>query len=224
MNKLTKIFVVRHGQSQFNAADNIESYVHEGELGSPLTDKGKGQARKVAQKLKKLKFSAILSSDMNRTRETAEIIAKTEKLKVSTDKSIRERSIFDYLKILDELKKDGLEDLTDEMLKDLAKLDEESKMKYKHTEVMESAEEGALRLLNYIVKAEKKYHGKTILLVSHGNIMRSLLTHLGWAKFNELPVGSIENTGYFVLESDGENFRVMETSGIHKQKGKLRPY
>lgn len=224
MSNLTKIFVVRHGQSSFNATENIESYAHDGELGSPLTEKGIEQARKVAQKLKKLEFAAILSSDMNRTRETAEVIAKEEKLRVATNSTIRERSIFDYLNMLNELKKDGLEDLTEEMLRDLAKLDEKSKMKYKHTHAMESAEEGALRLLNYIIKAEEKYHGKTILLVSHGNIMRSLLNHLGWAKFDELPVGSIENTGYFVLESDGKNFRVMDTSGIHKQKGTLRNY
>lgn len=224
MNKLTKIFVVRHGQSKFNATENIESYTHDGELGSPLTEKGREQAKDIARKLKHLEFSAILSSDLNRTRETAEIIAKEERLTVATDSTIRERSIFLYLNSRNELRKTGLDNLIDEMLKDLAKLDEKSKMKYKHTKAMESAEEGALRLLNYIIKAEKKYHGKTILLVSHGNIMRCLLTHLGWAKFNELPTGSIENTGYFVLESDGENFRVMETSGIHKQKGKLRPY
>lgn len=220
----TVIYVVRHGQSTFNATENIESYTHDGELGSPLTEKGKEQAKDIAKKLKHLKFAAILSSDLNRTRETAEIIAKNEGLSVATDSTIRERSIFLYLDGRNELRKKGLDSLNSEMLAALAKLDETAKMKYKHTETMESAEEGALRLLKYIITAEKKYHGKTILLVSHGNIMRCLLTHLGWAKFDELPTGSIENTGYFVLESDGNTFEIIETWGIHKQPDKFRPF
>lgn len=220
----TIIYVVRHAQSKFNASTNVESYAHDGELGSPLTEKGIEQAKAIAQKLKSKKFAAILSSDMNRTRETAERIAKEEGLEVATDNTIRERSIFDYLKNNNELRNDGLENLNKEMLEALAKLDEKAKMKYKHSERMESAEEGALRLLKYIIAAEEKYRGKTILLVSHGNIMRCLLTQLGWAKFDELPIGSIDNTGYFVLESDGENFEVIETFGIHKQTGKFRPF
>lgn len=222
MNNLTKIYVVRHGQSTFNATENLESYKHDGELDSPLTEKGKEQARNLAKKLKNENFAAVLSSDMNRTRETAEIIAKEEDLEVATDSTIRERSIYDYLNSRNELKEGGLEKLTAEILSDLQDLNDKSKMKYKHSDGMESAEEGALRLLRYIIGAQEKYSGKTILLVSHGNIMRSLLTHLGWAKYDELPTGTLENTGYFVLESDGKNFKVTKTSGIHKRTGMFR--
>ena len=92
------------------------------------------------------------------------------------------------------------------------------------TSNMESAEEGALRLFKFILGAEAKYHGKTILIVSHGNIMRSLLTYLGWVKYNELPSGSIKNTGYFILQGDGNSFKVTQTSGINRQTGKFRTF
>ncbi|MEK9176411.1 MAG: histidine phosphatase family protein [Patescibacteria group bacterium] len=224
MADLTTIYVVRHGQSFFNATENIESIKHDGEFGSPLTPEGKAQSKALAYKLKDINFAAILSSDLNRTIETAEIIAAQDNLKVETNNTIRERSIFDYLNSRDGLKRDGLDNLNSEIHRDLAKLDEKEKMNYKHTSNMESAEEGALRLFKFILGAEAKYHGKTILIVSHGNIMRSLLTYLGWVKYNELPSGSIKNTGYFILQVDGDSFKVTQTSGINRQTGKFRTF
>jgi broad specificity phosphatase PhoE len=62
------------------------------------------------------------------------------------------------------------------------------------------------------------------MVVCHGNIMRCLLSHLGFAKFDELTRKSVENTAYFVLESDGIDFFIKETSGIKKMQGEIRPF
>lgn len=47
--------------------------------------------------------------------------------------------------------------------------------------------------------------------------MRGFLIHLGFGTHKEFSGRSIENTGYFVLESDGVDFFVKETVGIHKK-------
>lgn len=218
MKNLTTIYVVRHGESEGNVGI-FHGEKHE--LGSKLTEDGQNQARKLKEKLKNIHFYAIFSSDMNRTRQTAEIITLKKKLALNTTSLIRERSIYDYFKKFPEKTE---EELKREMISDLKKLDEKGKMQYKHTPEMESAEEGAIRLLTFIREAAIAYGGKTIMFVCHGNIMRSLLTHLGFATFDQLPSGSIDNTGYFILESDGVDFFVKEAVGVHKQENAIRDF
>lgn len=221
---MTKIYVVRHAQSIFNASDKAEEFKSDGELGSPLSDTGRMQTKDLAAKLKDINFDAIFSSDMTRTMQTAGIIAIEKKLAVNATNAIRERSIHHYLHKQGNLSRESMEKLYKEMQEMLKDLNDKSKMQYKHTPDMESAEEGAVRLLAFIREVAVAYSGKTILIVCHGNIMRSLLTHLGYAKYDELPSGAVQNTGYFVLESDGTDFFIKEVSGINKQQSKIRTF
>lgn len=215
-NKLTRIYVVRHAQSEGNAGIIKKK---KQELGSSLTKMGVSQAQLLAENIKNIDFEAIFSSDMLRTRQTAEILTLERKLAVQASNLIRERSFEHYLK---KLNRKTEEKLKEEMKKVLIKLNEKGKMQYKHSPQMESAEEGALRLLTFIREASLAFQGKNILVVAHGNIMRSLLVHLEFVKYDELPEGTIENTGYFVLESDGVDFFVKETFGIAKQQNTVR--
>lgn len=224
MNKLCRIYVVRHGESMFNASENIEEYPNEGPYGSPLSERGKEQAKILAKNLNSINFAAVFSSDLSRAKQTAEILALEKELAHETRETIRERSIFDYLNVKNKLNEKELRKLEEEIRNTLAKLDEKAKLAYKHGPEFESAEEGALRLLEFLKEIAVGYRDKTVLVVCHANIMKSLLTYLGWAKFDELPSGTIENTGYFVLETDGEKFLIRETSGIHKITGKLRNF
>ena len=66
---MTKLLLVRHGQSEWNAMGRWQ-----GKANPPLTDLGKEQALLEAKKLPD--FSILASSDLVRARETAEIFAK----------------------------------------------------------------------------------------------------------------------------------------------------
>ena len=66
---MTKLLLVRHGQSEWNAMGRWQGKAH-----PPLTDLGKEQALIAAKKLPN--FSILASSDLVRARETAEIFAK----------------------------------------------------------------------------------------------------------------------------------------------------
>ena len=66
------IYFVRHGETEANVARIIAG----GEYESPLTDNGKMQAKQAGRELKGKKIDAIVSSPMERTRDTAIIIAK----------------------------------------------------------------------------------------------------------------------------------------------------
>jgi valyl-tRNA synthetase len=71
LQKERKIIFVRHGESLGN-----EQNVYEGQLDNPLTKKGLQQAKDTAGTLKNIKSATIISSDLQRAKQTAEIIAE----------------------------------------------------------------------------------------------------------------------------------------------------
>ena len=59
--------------------------------------------------------------------------------------------------------------------------------------------------------------GKTALVTSHGTAMRMFLARVGYAKYGELPGGTIRNAAYAKILSDGVDFFVQEVKGITKR-------
>lgn len=217
----TTVYVARHGQTLFNATLDFSLRDKDGESGSHLSDLGREQAKILAQKLKDVNFAAIFSSDLARAKETAEIVALERRIAVKTTKAIRERDIVGYAV------KQGhknIDEVENWLKKELQELDEEAKMNYRHSQEMETPNEGAIRLLTFIREVAVAYKGQAVMIVCHSNIMRCLLNHLGYAKFDELPRKSVENTAYFVLKSDGVDFFIKEVSGIQKIQSVIRPF
>ncbi|MBI2421054.1 MAG: histidine phosphatase family protein, partial [Candidatus Levybacteria bacterium] len=202
MNKLTTIYLVRHAQSETNIIElRRKIYGQIESIRSPLTKLGVRQSQDLVKKIKDIHLDLIMSSDMERTRQTAEIIARKRGMSVEVGDGIRERSLYDYA---DTYEGKTYDQIRDEVKADLKALDTESqKMKYKHSDFFESAEEAAIRIFNFLKEVAIAYFGKTILIVSHGNLIRSFLTYIGYVSFDDLPGGSLENTGYVVLETDG---------------------
>ncbi|ELY2737628.1 2,3-diphosphoglycerate-dependent phosphoglycerate mutase GpmB [Cronobacter dublinensis] len=82
---MLQVYLVRHGETQWNAERRIQ-----GQSDSPLTEKGEHQAMQVAQRAKALGITHIISSDLGRTRRTAEIIAQGCGCEVILDARLRE--------------------------------------------------------------------------------------------------------------------------------------
>lgn len=208
----TTIYIVRHGESESNvyAQENPDKPAsHFGELGAPLTEKGRQQALDVAQKIRNIPFAAVFSSDLSRARETAEIIAQEQELHVNTNNTIRERYFGDDMSSVQKR----------EIEKALEDLNEEEKFAFKYYPHGESGYDVINRFKKFLHEIIPVYRGKTIVVVSHGYVMRSFLIHVGFAKFDELRGGTIDNAGYFVVNADGKNFTISETHGIHKNEG-----
>src|SRR5205823_3151908 len=88
------------------------------------------------------------------------------------------------------------------------------KLTFKVNESMESGQEIIKRVMRFFKEVYEAHHGSAIFVVSHGNTMRTFLQYIGYAKPHQIPASSIENTGYFQVDFDGEKFRVTEVSGI----------
>ena len=82
---MLQVYLVRHGETLWNAERRIQ-----GQSDSPLTDKGETQARQVAERAKALGITHIITSDLGRTRRTAEIIADICGCDVTLEPRLRE--------------------------------------------------------------------------------------------------------------------------------------
>jgi len=82
---MLQVYLVRHGETQWNAERRIQ-----GQSDSPLTENGEHQARLVAKRAKALNITHVITSDLGRTRRTAEIIAEACGCDVIPDARLRE--------------------------------------------------------------------------------------------------------------------------------------
>jgi broad specificity phosphatase PhoE len=81
------ITLVRHGESTWNVRRLIQGHND----AAQLTELGRDQAREVAESLRSLAFDQLISSDLARARETAEIIGAELNLTPVADSLVRER-------------------------------------------------------------------------------------------------------------------------------------
>lgn len=82
----TTLFLVRHGETVDNARQ-----IMQGQTQGCLNERGKEQARQVSQRLADESFDAVVSSDLRRAIQTAEIIAAPHGLPIRTTQLLRER-------------------------------------------------------------------------------------------------------------------------------------
>ena len=58
--------------------------------------------------------------------------------------------------------------------------------------------------------------GETVMAVSHGDVMRTLLVALDFATIDELPKDALTHTGYMQLISDGEQLSLVTVTDVQK--------
>lgn len=202
-NTKTTFYIVRHGQTEWNSKRIIQ-----GHKDSPLTELGINQAKDLAEKLKHVQFDEIFSSDLLRAQKTAEIFNAERKLHIQTAELLREKhygkfegtSLDDFLKAFGEWES----------------LSKEKQLNHPLYGQVEDSELAAARFITFLREIALGFPGKTVLIVSHGIIMRNFLVHLGYIKQEE--VMFISNSGYIHVESDGIEFFVKEVAGLEKSR------
>ncbi len=85
------LWFVRHGESTWNASGLVQGQAD----GPVLTAKGRREAARVTERLGDMDVAAIYSSDLERARETAAIIATTLRVPLHLDPAVRERNFGD---------------------------------------------------------------------------------------------------------------------------------
>ncbi len=83
----SRVTLVRHGQSTWNELSLIQGQNDD----AVLTPRGQREALSVGESLISQGFTHVITSDLRRTRETADIIADALNLTLSEDSRLRER-------------------------------------------------------------------------------------------------------------------------------------
>ena len=200
MNNLTTFYLVRHGETESNVKKIIQ-----GQSDSPLTKKGINEIKHIDKKLKGVKFDYAFSSDLLRAKRTAEIIALEHKLAIQTNKLLRERRFGNL---------EGKSNSELEWEKRFDNLTNEQKYTFKHSPDVESDQEIVNRFLTFIRETAIGFPGKTILVVTHGGIIRASLVKFGFGNYENLRPGAVKNGAFVKLKTDGTDFFVKEVSGV----------
>jgi len=157
-----RYFLLRHGLAE----NNVKGIVSDDPDKYPLTALGRLQAKRVAKKLKKEGIDVILSSDISRCKQTAEIIGKELNIKPQFFNQLREiklgvfngHSIFEYRKFFHE---------KGERFYGFYRKGVRQRKFYKKPEGGETWQELKMRMYNFLKEIDKKYQNKKILIISH---------------------------------------------------------
>ena len=187
MSEPATFYLVRHGESEANAARRFA-----GQSDSPLTARGRRQAETVAKELAKVKFDKVVSSDLSRTRDTAEIIARAQGVPVE---------------IVPELREIDVGDRTGQTFDEVAGLPEWKDDGFVAWPGGETLDQVLARTLAAIDRLAGENPGRTILVVGHGGVNRILLSHfLGiLPRLERTPA---TNTSISVVVTDGKTHKV----------------
>jgi broad specificity phosphatase PhoE len=204
----TIFYIIRHGQTEWN----VKNLLHGGGSHTSLNETGEKQAQELTTVLHGIHFDKIFSSDLERSIDTVKGIALEQNLTIKTSEALREKNYGKYEGKHRIEVKEELQDLFEQW----EKLSDAEKMKFRVYKTGETDNEAITRFIRHLKEIAFAYPGKTILISSHGGIMRYLLIKLGWGTYKELPPPSIPNISYIKLASDGIDFEVIETYHIQK--------
>lgn len=161
---VTRIFMVRHGATVVSAEDRFAGATDVG-----LSDEGREQTRRLAERLRDEKIAAVFASPLGRTVETANILAAPHQLEVQIRDGIREINHGHWEKMT--------------MREVEAKFPEEAAEweKDPFTFAPRGGESGlavTARALPVLIDIVRENSGKAVLVVSHKATIRLLLSSL----------------------------------------------
>lgn len=159
-----RLIVVRHGETLYNAQSRVT-----GQTDIPLSALGEQQAAALGKRLAAESLAAIVASDLQRARVTAQAVARHHKLPVQEDADLREISFGAWEgAIYDEIvARDA--DLVQRWLSD-------------PTIYAPPGGETVIQLRDRVVRALERWQTRcpetTILWAAHGGVIEVLLCHL----------------------------------------------
>jgi broad specificity phosphatase PhoE len=155
---VTTILLARHGESDWNRSKRWQGFADR-----PLTDVGRRQAEELAARLADAELDAIYSSDLQRARETAEIVARTKGLRVDTTPDLREVDVGSW--------------------SGLTRADAEARFPEGYARWLqggegwqdgETYEQMGQRVVGAIRRIAKTHEGERVLVVAHGGSIRAV--------------------------------------------------
>jgi len=161
---VTRVFLVRHGATVLSAEDRFA-----GATDVELSEEGREQTRRLAERLSDEKIAAVYASPMGRTVETARILAAPHDIEVQTRDGFREISHGHW---------EGMKrlDVEEKFPQEMAEWEKDP-----YTFAPAGGESGlavTARALPALIDLVREHPGENILVVSHKATIRLLLSSL----------------------------------------------
>ncbi len=161
---MSRLLLVRHGDTELNSAER-----YWGSTDVKLSDAGFRQAERLRDHLATERIDAIYSSELRRASATAQIIASSHRLDVTTCAELREINFGE----LEGLTFNEISQLYPEVTE--LWLQRSPGLKYPGGE---SVDEFNSRVSQFVDRLDKHTPQETILIVAHSGSLRSLMCHL----------------------------------------------
>ena len=193
---ITKIILVRHGQTAWNLNGH-----YKGQSDVPLTERGKKQAELLRDHFPVAQVAAIYSSDLCRARVTAETIAEHFDLPVQQEPAFRELAFGDWESLT-------YQQIVEGWPEGMANfLEHPDIMRIPHGETFAEVQQRGMKRLREL---SAKHAGGTFVVVCHGAILRTILCAvLGMPLANVWRIRQF-NTAVDILTLDKDNFPQLE--------------
>ena len=192
---MTRLYLIRHAEAEGNLYR-----IAQGQYNSNITDKGRKQIDALAERFKDTPLDALYSSDLRRTRETAGAITRYHELELNLDARLREIDIgicegmsFGDMRKLDPVQMDYFNNDPERW----------------RAEGAETFAECSERMWNAVCEIAEANDGKTVAIVSHGMVIRSLLAQIMNVKSTDIPtLPHGDNTAVSLLHYENGVFSV----------------
>jgi len=206
--KQTLLFI-RHGQTTWNVEHRLPGQLP----GVALTDTGRQQAARLADALTVLPISAIISSPLERARDTAEIIAQPYKLDIQFDPDLMDIDLGRWSgQIFDELSKND---------PDWKAFVRDPSVGPEGVETFPQVQERAVTAVERWRKQESI--GAYPAFVAHADIVKLLIAHYTGLEARRAGSLMIDNASVSLVELDSEQRPRVLAIGWNPQPGWLKP-
>jgi broad specificity phosphatase PhoE len=161
---VTRIFLIRHGATTLSAEDRFA-----GATDVALSDEGRGQVGRLADRLAGVPVAAVYASPLGRTMETASILARPHHLEVRPGDGLREISHGHW------------EQMTRVEVEEQFPEEAASWEKDPYTFAPAGGESGlavTARALPVLIEIVRRHEGSPVIVVSHKATIRLLLSSL----------------------------------------------
>jgi broad specificity phosphatase PhoE len=155
---VTTILLARHGESDWNRDRRWQGYADR-----PLTERGREQARALAERLSDIRLDAIYSSDLERARATAEAVARPRGMAVEHVPALREVDVGSWSGLTREEAEENYPEAFGRWLQGSAGWTDG-----------ETYEEMSERVLGAIAKIIQQHPEGRALVVAHGGPIRAV--------------------------------------------------
>lgn len=191
---MTTLLITRHGQTLWNLEGRLQ-----GHMDSDLTDLGKNQAAWLGERLRDVEIHKIYASSSGRTLKTAEIIRGKRNIEIIASDQLREINMGSW---------EG------QFHSDIEAYDQEAYYNFWHKPDLYQPQEGEsyesllTRVTNEVEKIIGENENKTILIVTHAGVLKSLMVY-----FKNMAIKDFWS-GPFMKSAC---LNIIEISGDHKK-------